>query len=139
SSAGATAFYGAVPLDEEGHGEVPAPAAGAYTLYVYARGYAPRTLAATVPSPPLEVLLTPGGRVEVRAEAPATGQIFDASGALYLSSPGRSDGIVNIDTPLTIWRNFTPGSYRIVIPGASGDESYEFSVSEGKTTALALR
>jgi hypothetical protein len=87
----------------------------------------------------LPVFLTPGGRVEVRPIVPVSGRIVDASGAAYLLSPYRLDGGVNPAPPVTVWNNFTPGSYQLFVTGGSGEAAYPFTVSEGQTTTLVVK
>ncbi|MFN2386367.1 MAG: carboxypeptidase regulatory-like domain-containing protein [Thermoanaerobaculia bacterium] len=136
----AAAFMGSVSLDSEGKGEISSLAPGTYTLHVFSQGYAPRTVASVVvPSGPLAVALTPGGRVEVRSEAAVSGRVVDASGSTYLLNPYRTDGRVNPAPPLTVWENFAPGSYQLVVSTPSGDKAYPFTVVEGRTTAIDVR
>lgn len=136
----AAAFMGSVALDSDGKGEISSLAPGTYTLHVFSQGYAPRTIASVaVPSGQLAVSLTPGGRVEVRSDAPVNGRIVDASGSTYLLNPWRSDGRVNPAPPLTVWENFAPGSYQLLVSSSSGEKSYPFTVVEGRTTALEVR
>ncbi|MBC8645890.1 MAG: carboxypeptidase regulatory-like domain-containing protein [Thermoanaerobaculia bacterium] len=134
------AFMGSVALDSDGKGEISSLAPGTYTLHVFSQGYAPRTVASVaVPSGQLAVSLTPGGRVEVRSDAPVSGRIVDAAGSTYLLNPFRSDGRVNPAPPLTVWENFAPGSYQLLVSSSSGEKSYPFTVVEGRTTALEVR
>lgn len=134
------AFMGSVALDSDGKGEISSLAPGTYTIHVFSQGYAPRTVASVaVPSGQLAVSLTPGGRVEVRSDAPVSGRIVDAAGSTYLLNPFRSDGRVNPAPPLTVWENFAPGSYQLLVSSSSGEKSYPFTVVEGRTTALEVR
>jgi protocatechuate 3,4-dioxygenase beta subunit len=136
----AAAFTGSVSLDSDGKGEISSLAPGTYTLHVFSQGYAPRTVASVVvPSAPLAIALTPGGRVEVRSEAAVSGRVVDASGTTYLLNPYRTDGRVNPAPPLTVWENFAPGSYQLIVSTPSGDRAYPFTVVEGRTTAIEVR
>jgi protocatechuate 3,4-dioxygenase beta subunit len=136
----AIVYQGNVSLDSAGQGEIPSLAPGRYSLYVFATGYASRALSAVeVPSPTLSVLMTPGGRLELRSEAPFSGRIFDAAGAPYLSSPWRIDGLVSVSPPAAIWENFPPGSYQLVVNGPGGERSFPFAVAEGRTTTLDMK
>ncbi len=57
------AFSGGISLDSEGKGEISSLAPGAYALYFFSGGYAPRSISSVpVPSPTLTVPMTPGGR-----------------------------------------------------------------------------
>jgi len=140
SDSGAMSFSGAVTLDAQGDGEIASLAPGIYSLYVFSTGYAPRTVSpARVPSAPVAISLTPGGRVEVRAESAAVGRIVDGNGMLYLSTPGSLDGRVAIAPPVTVWDHLAPGSYRLIVEGEGGEKAYPFSVAERQTTGLEIR
>jgi hypothetical protein len=140
SATGTVVFSGSVSLDSEGKGEISSLAPGSYAVYVFSQGYAPRSFpVVSVPSPTLAVAMTPGGRVEVRTDAPISGRILDASGAAYLLSAWRLDGRVSASPPVASWDNFAPGSYRLVATTPSGERSWPFTVSEGKTTVLEAR
>jgi len=95
--------------------------------------------AVVVPSPTLLVPLTPGGRVEIRTETLVTGTVLDSSGTPYLFFPSRRDGRVTIGPPISAWEHVAPGSYQLIVSGASGEKSYPFTVSEGATTTVAIR
>jgi protocatechuate 3,4-dioxygenase beta subunit len=140
SATGTVVFSGSVSLDSEGKGEISSLPPGSYAVYVFSQGYAPRSFpVVSVPSPTLAVAMTPGGRVEVRTDAPISGRILDASGAVYLLSAWRLDGRVSASPPVASWDNFAPGSYRLVATTPSGERSWPFTVSEGKTTVLEAR
>lgn len=137
---GAVAYSGTVTLDSTGHGEITSLAPGAYALYVFSNGYSPRSFPSVqVPAATLPVALTPGGRVEVRPTVPVSGRIVDASGVIYLLGPYRLDGRVNPAPPVTVWDNFTPGSYQLYVTGTEGEKAYPFTVSEGRTTTLEVK
>jgi hypothetical protein len=137
---GTVAFSGTVSLDSSGRGEIASLGPGVYALYVFSGGYSPRSFPSVqVPSPTVGVALTPGGRVEVRPLVPVTGRIVDASGAVYLLSPFRLDGTVHPSPPVTVWDNFTPGSYQLLVAGTDGGKSYPFSVLEGRTTTVEVK
>jgi protocatechuate 3,4-dioxygenase beta subunit len=134
------AFSGGVSLDSEGKGEISSLAPGIYALYVFSGGYASRSFPSVpVPSPTLDVPMTPGGRVEVRTETPTAGRIVAAGGATYLFDPWRLDGRVSAAPPVTAWDNVAPGSYVLITSGPSGEKSYPFSVTEGRTTTVDLK
>jgi hypothetical protein len=92
-----------------------------------------------VPSPTLTVPMTPGGRLEVRTETPVTGRIADGGGATYLFDAWRLDGRVSAGPPATVWDNISPGSYVLITAGPSGEKSYPFSVTEGRTTTVEVK
>jgi protocatechuate 3,4-dioxygenase beta subunit len=140
SATGSVAFSGSVSLDAEGKGEISSLAPGSYALSLFSDGYAPRSFPGLqVPSRELSVGLTPGGRVEVRTEAPLTGWLVDGSGAAYRMSAWRLDGRVNAAPPVSFWEHVAPGSYQLIVPGPSGERSYPFSVTEGATTTVEVR
>lgn len=136
---GSLAFTGSVPLDAEGKGEVSSLAPGGYVLYVFSQGFASRSYPVTVPSPMLSIAMTPGGRVEVRTDAPFTGRLVDGAGAPYLLFPGRLDARVSGAPPVVSWGGLAPGSYRLIVSGPSGENSYPFTVSEGATATVQIR
>jgi hypothetical protein len=137
---GRAAFTGAVALDSEGKGEISSLAPGTYSLYVFSQGYAPRVLpVVSVPSGPLAVALTPGGRVEVRSDALVNARILDGTGTAYVLNPYRTDGRVNAAPPLTVWENVAPGTYQLLVTTPTGEKSYPFTVTEGRTTAVEVR
>lgn len=140
SASGSVAFSGPVSLDSEGKGEISSLVPGTYSVFVFSQGYAPRSLPlVNAPSPTLAITMTLGGRVEIRTDAPVTGRILDASGAAYLISPWRLDGRVSVAPPVVAWDNFAPGSYRLVATTATGERSWPFTVTEGKTTVVEAR
>jgi hypothetical protein len=137
---GGVAFSGSVSLDSTGKGEITSLAPGVYAFYIFSNGYSPRSFPSVqVPTATLPVALTPGGRVEVRPVVQVSGRIVDASGAAYLLGPYRLDGRVNPAPPVTVWDNFTPGSYQLFVTGTDGEKAYPFTVSEGRTTTLDVR
>jgi protocatechuate 3,4-dioxygenase beta subunit len=140
AAGGTVAFSGSVSLDSSGRGEIASLGPGVYAIYIFSNGYSPRSLPAVqVPSPTLGVALTPGGRVEVRPVVPVTGRIVDGSGAIYLLGPYRLDGTVRPSPPVTVWDNFAPGSYQLIVTGSDGEKAYPFSVAEGVTTTLQVQ
>ncbi len=140
SDSGATAFSGLVALDGQGNGEVASLAPGTYTLHLFSSGYAPGAIAsASVPSAsPLEVALTPGGRIEVEAASASAGRLVDAAGVTYLPGVGKLDGRLAISPPRTLWEHLTPGSYRLIVEGTNGQQEYPVEVREGETTRVEL-
>ena len=139
SGSGTLAFTGSVPLDAEGKGEVSSLSPGGYVLYVFSQGFASRSYPVTVPSPQLSIAMTPGGRVEVRTDAPFTGRLVDATGAPYLLFPGRMDARVSGAPPVVSWGGLAPGSYRLIVSGSSGETPYPFTITEGGTTSVQVR
>jgi len=137
SETGAIAFSGAVALDASGNGEIASLAPGTYALYVNSSGYAPRSInPVQVPSPPVAVSLTPGGRLEIRAASAGVGRILDAAGAPYLFSIGSLDGRLPLSPPVSALDHIAPGSYRLVVEGPGRERAYPFSIAEGQTTRL---
>ena len=138
---GTQVFGGTVPLDGEGRGEVPSTEAGSYSLEVRSNGYAPATLAnVVVPSPPVEVRLTPGGTLEVRsgaktlAKGTVTAKVADGSGAPYPVT-AYSDGKISIPSPLVRFENVAPGSYTLTVAGV---EPQPFRIAEGGAAVVTL-
>jgi len=140
AAGGSVAFSGTVSLDSTGRGELASLGPGVYAIYVFSNGYSPRSFASVqVPSPTLGAALTPGGRVEVRPSVPVTGRILDGSGSIYLLGPYRLDGSVHPSPPVTVWDNFAPGSYQLLVSAADGEKSYPFTVAEGRTTMIDVK
>ncbi len=140
SAGGSIAFNGTISLDSTGLGDIGSLGPGAYALYVFSNGYSPRSFPSVmVPSATLGVALTPGGRVEVRPTVQISGRIVDSFGSLYLLGPFRLDGTVHPGPPVTVWNNFTPGSYQLIVTGPGGEASYPFTVAEGRTTTLEVK
>jgi 5-hydroxyisourate hydrolase-like protein (transthyretin family) len=138
---GAVAYQGTVSLDSAGNGQIPSLPPGRYAVYLFSSGYAPQALASVyVPSAPVRVTLTPGGRVEARASSVQYGRIVDGSGSSVLLSPFRLDGSVTVAPPVSVWEHLPPGSFVFLAPGGNGgaEVSYPFTVAEGQTTRLAL-
>jgi protocatechuate 3,4-dioxygenase beta subunit len=137
---GALAFSGSVSLDADGDGEISSLAPGSYAVLLFSSGYAPRSLpAVVVPSPKLSVSLTPGGRLEVRSETSLSGRVVDSAGASYPMGAWRRDGGVTVNPPASVWDHVAPGSYRLIVMGASGESTYPFTVSEGGTATVQIR
>jgi hypothetical protein len=140
TATGTVAYSGNVPLDSKGEGEVASLGPGLYSVYCFSQGYAPRVVPSLqVPSAPVQLAMTPGGRVEARTDAPVTARMLDASGAMYLLSPWRLDGRITATPPMAAWENVAPGAYRLVVSTSGGEKSYDFTVSEGRTTTVELR
>ena len=140
SAGGTVAFQGRVPLDGGGAGEIPSLADGRYAIALFSDGYAARNLPAVdVPSPEVAVAMTPGGRVEVRAVSPVTGHLMDALGNVALVSPWRLDGSVSAAPPVTVWEHLAPGAYRFLAALPDGPKAFDFQVTEGQTTPLAVK
>jgi hypothetical protein len=139
TGSGSLAFSGIVSLDAEGKGEISSLTPGSYSLYLFSGGYASRSYPVTVPSPILSIAMTPGGRVEVRTDVPFTGRLVDATGAPYMIFPGRLDARVTGAPPAVSWGSLAPGSYRLIVSGASGESAYPFTVTEGATTTVQIR
>jgi large repetitive protein len=140
AASGTVAFSGFVSLDTEGKGEIASLTPGRYSVYVFSEGYATRSFpAVVVPSPTLGIALTPGGRVEVRSDSSVTGRLVDSSGSAYLFFPFRRDGRLSVPAPVTAWDHVAPGSYQLIVSGASGESAYPFTVTEGATTTVQIR
>lgn len=138
ASSGAVAFSGALALDAEGRGEIPSLTPGQYSLSLGSDGYARRSYTVQVPSGTLSVLLTPGGRVEIRTDVTVNVRMVDATGALYVGL-SRRDGIFSVNPPASVLDYVAPGSYRLIVATPSGESSYSFIVAEGQTTTVQIR
>jgi hypothetical protein len=138
------AFSGAQPvrlnvaLDETGSGELPQLAAGRYDLLVSSGGYATKSVTGwTVPGPPLDLFLTPGGRLEIQADPPHTGvksSLVEANGA-----PPRHGQAEFTLFQLTVLPNLAPGEYVLFVKLPEQTKTYKVSISEGQTTVLQVK
>lgn len=132
---GTVASSGFVSLDATGTGEIPSLTPGRYSIYVYSDGYASRTLAAVdVPAPLVTVVMTPGGRLDVRTAAAFSGRIVDASGVGAFNLTGR----MSAQPPITSWQHVAPGSYNLMVQTGGGEKAYPFSVLEGQITTVVV-
>jgi len=132
---------GNVSLDSEGRGEIPSIKPGQYSVMVDASGYAPASFPISVPAPPVAVVMTPGGNVEIQAGSQAllTGslaiQFTDGSGRPYAYSIFGPPGRLVLSTPSRLIENFAPGRYTL---SYTGGKPQPFTVAEGRTTVVAL-
>jgi protocatechuate 3,4-dioxygenase beta subunit len=136
---GTVAYQGRVALGADGTGEVPSLSDGAYTLYVFSDGYAARSLPVNVPSSPVLLAMTPGGRVEVRTPFSVSGRLLDAGGGIVLLSPWRLEGTLTAAAPISAWEHLAPGSYQWISGDGAGQKSTPFAVTEGQTTRIDLK
>jgi hypothetical protein len=138
---GAVAFAGNVTLDSEGRGQIPSLKAGAYAVGVYAAGYAPALLAASVPAPRIVIALAPGGTLEIHAgpntlaRGTARAQIVTADGQPYPFSFFSSDGRLSLSTPVRRVENLAAGRYLLQIEGG---QPKPFEIQQRAVTVLAL-
>jgi hypothetical protein len=54
-------------------------------------------------------------------------------------SQWRLDGRVAAAPPVSSWEHIAPGSYQLFVSGPSGERSYAFSVTEGRTTTVEVK
>ncbi|HEX9148390.1 MAG TPA: hypothetical protein VF958_04430, partial [Thermoanaerobaculia bacterium] len=59
--------------------------------------------------------------------------------APYMIFPGRLDARVTGAPPAVSWGGLAPGSYQLIVSGASGESAYPFSIAEGQTTTVQIR
>lgn len=136
---GTLASNGSISLDATGTGEISSLTAGRYSIYISSDGYATRTLAAVdVPAPLVTIVITPGGRVDVRTSIAFTGRIVDSSGAAYLLGGFNLTGRVSPVPPITSWQHVAPGSYNLMVQTGGGEKPYPFTVLEGQVTTVVV-
>jgi uncharacterized GH25 family protein len=127
-----------VALDENGNGEIPQLGTGRYDLRVSSAGYADKSIPGwTVPSSPLDILLTPGGRLEIRADARYVG-----SSASLMEQGDFSFNSSEFEfrlLPWTVLSNLSPGEYVLAVKTAEDTKKYKIGISEGKTTVLLIK
>lgn len=138
-ASGATVFRGPLSLDSDGRGEVPSLRAGPYSLRIDASGYAPLTVSVNVPSPTVEVALTPGGTVEIhsgpetQARAPRA-RLVDSHGT-PIAPPFSPDGWVILTGAARRFEHVAPGSYTLFVDGGP---TKAVSVAEGGVAVVEL-
>jgi hypothetical protein len=139
--AGNPAFSGSVSLDSDGRGEVPSLKPGVYDLRAESSGYAPvRLPSIQVPSATLNLLLTPGGSLEIQA-GPATlalpqptGRLIGADQRIYMWSAFTSDGKIRL-SPVRRLENVAPGSYTFEVEGGV---RRDLAITEGGRAVVSL-
>jgi hypothetical protein len=138
---GAVAFAGMLTLDSEGRGEIPSLKAGGYAVGVYAAGYAPALLTASVPAPRIVVGLAAGGTLEIHAgpqtlaKGTARVQVVTADGQPYPFSFFSPDGRLSLSTPVRRLENLAAGRYVLQVEGG---EPKPFDIQQRAVTVLAL-
>ena len=139
---GTAVFSGSVSLDSDGRGEVPSLRPGTNEVRAESSGYAPISLpGVSVPSRTLNLLLTPGGSLEIQA-GPATlalpqaaGHLIGAGGRPYMWSAFTPDGKIRLSAPVRRLENVAPGRYTFEVEGG---ERRDVTVSEGGRATVAL-
>jgi protocatechuate 3,4-dioxygenase beta subunit len=138
---GAVAFSGNVPLDSDGHGEVPALKPGSYELRADSSGYAPVRRPVSVPSSELALVLTPGGSLEIQtgpqtlALPQASARLIGADGRVYLPYIFSNDGKIRLVGPSRTLENVAPGSYTLEVEGGV---RREVAIAEGGRAVVSL-
>jgi protocatechuate 3,4-dioxygenase beta subunit len=143
-----TVFFGSIPLDSNGVGEISSLKPGSYALLVKASGYATVSVPSiSVPSQTLPVTLTPGGSASLLVgpksfvAGVARGTLRTAAGTPYPYNLQALDGRVTIAADATgragqqTLANLAPGSYVIAMDGGGGTS---FVVGEGGLTPVQL-
>jgi hypothetical protein len=139
---GLPVFTGAIQLDSEGQGEIPALQPGTYQLRAGSQGYAPLSLPSiTVPSSSVSLTLTPGGTLEVHAgpetlaKPDAQGRILYPNESVYFPFIYSTDGTIRLSYPVRRLENLAPGSYVFAVDGGARKP---FEVREGGSTVVSL-
>jgi large repetitive protein len=131
-------FHLNIQLDESGNGELPQLPAGRYKLVVSSRGYASQSVIGwTVPSSPLELVFTPGGRLEIDVDSVHSGakaSLVDARGEPV--RPALKEFSLMQPTALP---NIAPGEYVLLVKLSEQTKKFRVSISEGQTTVLKLK
>jgi hypothetical protein len=139
--AGRVAFEGNIRASADG--TKLSLSSGGYRASVFADGYAPRMATITAPSPaPVTVSLTPGGTVEItsRESSSQSAKLVTSTGEAYLRSFFMRQPNFRVDPGRTLLENITPGSYTLVLLGASGapEKTYPVNVAEGQVTRVSF-
>jgi protocatechuate 3,4-dioxygenase beta subunit len=138
---GAVAFANNLALDSDGRGQIPSLKAGGYAVAIYAAGYAPALLTASVPAPRITIGLAPGGTLEIHAgpttlaTGTARAQIVTADGQPYPFAFFASDGRLSLSTPVRRIENLAAGRYVLQV---AGGEPRAFDIQQRAVTVLAL-
>jgi hypothetical protein len=141
-SGGHVVFGGGLSLDSEGRGEIPSLRAGAYSVRFDASGYAPQTLAITVPSPTLEVAFSAGGVLDIRsgpetqARSPRA-RLLDGALQPVLNlglGPGGEGFFVLAGASKRI-EHLAPGAYTLVVEGGP---TRPLTIDEGRVLEVDL-
>jgi hypothetical protein len=137
---GAVVFAGPLSLDSDGRGEVPSLRPGSYSLRLDASGYAPLSLAVSVPSPTLDVVLTAGGALEIRSgpETLARGpraRLVDAGGSPVGPGPMGGEGWFTLAGPSRTFAHLAPGAYTLFVDGGP---TKAVAVTEGGAAVVEL-
>ncbi len=127
-----------VALDETGSGELPQLAPGRYNLRVFSTGYAAKSVVGwAVPGTPLDLSLTPGGRLEISVDSAYLGVkavLLEVNGI----PPGPAQAEFALHRP-TVFPHLAPGEYVLLVKSPAQTKTYKASVSEGQTTVLEVK
>jgi protocatechuate 3,4-dioxygenase beta subunit len=139
---GAAVFSGSISLDSDGRGEVPSLRPGTYEVRAESSGYAPVSLpGVAVPSRVLNLLLTPGGALEIQAGPvtlalpQAAGRLIGADGRPYMWNAFTPDGKIRLNGPVRRLENVAPSRYTFEVEGGV---RRDVTVSEGGRAVLSL-
>ncbi|MGH9384912.1 MAG: carboxypeptidase regulatory-like domain-containing protein, partial [Vicinamibacterales bacterium] len=136
---GGIAFQTTLSLDSNGNGQIPALSPGKYVVTSHVTGYAPRSLAVSLPSAGLSIALDHGGSVELQC---CGGQPFrrvrlvDAQGLAQLVPSSGLGGWTDIGAPAALWPHVAEGRYLLEV---SGGNRVEVTVKAGATTRVELK
>jgi len=124
-----------VALDETGSGELPQLTPGRYTLVMSSGGYAASSVAGwMVPGSPLDISLTPGGRLEIHADSIYTNAKASLINANEIA-PHREFEL----SQLTVFPNLAPGEYSLLAKRLDQTDTYRLRIFEGQTTVLQVK
>ena len=112
---GVLAFADSVAFDTTGRADIPDLAPGEYLLTVLVVGYAPRTLALTVPATAVDVAIERGGRVllDLAGGTSTRVRLVDSAGVPQAMPGADASGWAAIAGPAAVWPNVGSGSYRL--------------------------
>jgi large repetitive protein len=127
-----------VALDESGQGELPQLTPGGYDLRISSPGYAPKSIRGwAAPGAPLDISLTPGGRLEVYADPIYIGlkaSFLDADRALHPFMPTEFTLSKTVLFP-----HLAPGKYALLIKMPGQTKQYDVDIVEGQITTLQVK
>jgi len=112
---GVLAFADSVTFDNTGRADIPDLSPGEYLLTVLVAGYAPRTLALTVPATAIDVAIERGGRVQLDLAGGTSTRVrlLDSAGVPQAMPGADASGWTAVAGPAAVWPNVGSGSYRL--------------------------
>lgn len=126
-----------VALDDTGRGTLPQLPTGRYNMLVSAWGYAAKSLIGwSVPSSPVDISLTPGGRLEIQVNSNYSGvraSLLNPNGV----PPRPTNNPFTLSQP-TVFSHLEPGEYTLFVGVPNTTKTYRVTILEEQTTMLRV-